>query len=52
MLNSWNMPTFYVFKHGKLVEEWNGWPSDSAALNTVRTKLQAAGILNKGPKGS
>jgi len=52
MLNNWGMPTFYIFKHGKLVEEWNGWPSDSAALKTVRIKLQAAGVLAKSSKGS
>lgn len=46
MLNSWNIPTFYVFKQGKLVEQWTGWPGNSA-LQTVREKLKAAGILDQ-----
>lgn len=52
MLDNWAMPTFYVFRHGKLIEEWSGWPGDGTALATVRTELQKAGVLSQGSKGS
>jgi hypothetical protein len=28
-INSWAMPTFYVFRDGRLLEQWQGWAPDS-----------------------
>lgn len=44
-INSWAMPTFYVFRHGHLVEKWSGWPADTG-MQTLRDKLHEAGLLN------
>lgn len=43
-LDSWAMPTFYVFHHGKLVDQWAGWPADSG-MTMLRHHLQKDGIL-------
>lgn len=41
MLASWNIPTFYVFRYGKLTGQWPGWngPDD------LRAHLRAHGLL-------
>lgn len=43
-LNSWGMPTFYVFRRGKLVDQWHGWPPDTGML-TLRKHLKRDGLL-------
>ena len=40
MLNVWDMPTFYIFEHGKLVDRWSGWSGDAGPLQTLRTRLR------------
>ncbi|HEX5340391.1 MAG TPA: hypothetical protein VFX47_05880 [Gammaproteobacteria bacterium] len=42
MLDDWLIPTFYVFRHGKLVQEWSGW--GDSGMKTLRQKLAAAGV--------
>lgn len=44
-ITSWAMPTFYIFKHGKLVDQWAGWPADTG-LTTLRQHLQENGYLD------
>lgn len=41
MLKSWAMPTFYVFRHGKLVKQWSGWPHYSTDMQTLHKNMQA-----------
>lgn len=41
MLDSWAMPTFYVFRHGQLVEKFSGWYD----LPTLKQSLREAGVL-------
>lgn len=47
MLDSWTMPTFYIFRRGKLVNRFAGWSKETgpqqlrAALRDVR-RLDAA----------
>jgi hypothetical protein len=43
MLDSWAMPTFYLFRHGKLVDRWSGWPAD-AGMQTLRRHLRKDGV--------
>lgn len=43
-LSSWAMPTFYVFKQGKLIDQWSGWPADTGVA-ILRQHLQANGVL-------
>lgn len=40
MLESWAMPTYYVFRHGREVARWNGW----LGLDALRTELSKAGV--------
>ncbi|HET6586140.1 MAG TPA: hypothetical protein VFG67_00040 [Oleiagrimonas sp.] len=42
-LDSWGMPTFYIFRHGKLVDQWHGWPADTG-MQTLRRHLRDDGI--------
>lgn len=44
MLDSWGMPTFYVFQHGNLIDTWSGWPADTG-MQTLRSHLRAANLL-------
>ncbi|MGH8216711.1 MAG: hypothetical protein ACREPZ_13595 [Rhodanobacteraceae bacterium] len=44
-LDSWAIPTFYVFRHGKLVDQWNGWPA-STGMQPLREHLRRNGLLN------
>lgn len=44
MLDSWSMPTFYLFHHGKLLARWSGWSHD-AGLETLRAQLHKADAL-------
>lgn len=46
-LDSWAMPTFYVFRHGKLVDQWAGWPADTG-MRTLRKHLERDGLLKAG----
>lgn len=43
MLDSWRMPTFYIFRHGKLVDQWNGW--GDTGMHQLRTHLRKDGLL-------
>lgn len=45
-LDSWNMPTFYIFRHGKLVDQWHGWPADTG-MQTLRRHLREDGIRSR-----
>lgn len=40
MLDSWAMPTYYVFRHGREVARWQGW----LGLDVLRTELSKAGV--------
>lgn len=40
MLDSWAMPTYYVFRHGREVAHRSGW----LELNALRTELTKAGV--------
>lgn len=44
MLDSWAMPTFYVFRRGKLVSQWDGWPSDKEGMARLHAGLDKAGV--------
>lgn len=39
-LDSWAMPTYYVFRHGREVARWHGW----LGLDTLRHELERAGV--------
>lgn len=41
MLDSWNMPTYYVFRNGRLVKKFSSWDGVSALKNS----LHEGGIL-------
>ncbi|MGA0586032.1 TlpA family protein disulfide reductase [Dyella sp. KRB-257] len=40
MLESWAMPTYYVFRHGREVARWSGW----LGLDALRAELTKAGV--------
>ncbi len=40
MLDSWAMPTYYVFRHGREVARWHGW----LGLQALRTELNKASV--------
>lgn len=40
MLESWAMPTYYVFRHGREVARWHGW----LGLDALRAELTRAGV--------
>lgn len=40
---SWNMPTFYVFRDGALLNQWSGWPADSGMADLLKG-LHDAGV--------
>lgn len=40
MLDSWAMPTYYVFRHGREVARWSGW----LGLDALRAELTNAGV--------
>ena len=42
MLDSWAMPTFYVFRHGRLVKKFDGWHD----LKTLKHSLREADVLH------
>jgi len=44
MIDSWNTPTFYFFKRGKLVAEVAGWPKEGNR-NELRRALRLVGLL-------
>lgn len=39
-LDSWAMPTYYVFRHGREVARWHGW----LGLDALRAELSKAGV--------
>ena len=41
MLDSWAMPTFYLFRHGQLVKKFSGWED----VNTLKQALREGGVL-------
>ena len=41
MLDSWAMPTFYVFRRGQLVKKFSGWYD----VKTLKHSLREAGVL-------
>jgi hypothetical protein len=41
MLDSWAMPTFYIFRHGQLVKKFSGWED----ANTLKQSLREGGVL-------
>jgi hypothetical protein len=41
MLRNWSMPTFYVFRHGRLVSRFSGWQDTDA----LKQSLRNAGVL-------
>lgn len=41
MLDSWAMPTFYVFRYGRLVKQFSGWQD----MKTLKQSLHEAGVL-------
>lgn len=45
MLDSWAMPTFYIFQHGKLVDKFSGW-SKEMEPQQLRAALRQVGLLD------
>lgn len=41
MLDDWSMPTFYVFRQGRLADKWSGHD-----MNLLRTHLRKDGLLH------
>lgn len=41
-LSDWDMPTFYVFRRGKLVDHWSGW-SAGTGMKQLREHLRRDG---------
>lgn len=44
MLDSWNIPTFHVFRDGKLIDRWQGWAAGTG-LATLREHLHRLDLL-------
>ncbi|MBN8734960.1 MAG: hypothetical protein J0H27_01695 [Xanthomonadales bacterium] len=44
MLDSWLIPTFYVFRDGQQVDRWNGWGTDG--MERLREHLHKNGLPN------
>lgn len=42
MLDSWAMPTFYIFRHGQRMKKFSGWQD----VNTLRQSLREGGVLH------
>ncbi|KGI77796.1 hypothetical protein [Oleiagrimonas soli] len=47
MLDNWAMPTFYVFRHGRLVDQWAG-----ADMPALRAHLRKDGVLSASLKSA
>jgi hypothetical protein len=45
MLDSWAMPTFYIFRNGKLVNQFSGWSKETEPQQ-LRAALHQAGLLD------
>ncbi len=43
-IRSWAMPTFHVFKDGKLLSHWDGWSADSGRAILV-AELKKSGLI-------
>lgn len=41
-LDSWTIPTYYVFRHGKLADQWSGW----FGAHDLKAHLVKAGLLD------
>lgn len=44
MLDSWLIPTFYVFRDGKRIDQWNGWGPDG--MERLKEHLRRNGLPN------
>lgn len=44
MLDSWLIPTFYVFRYGKQIDRWNGWGQDG--MERLKEHLRRNGLPN------
>jgi hypothetical protein len=42
MLDSWAMPTFYIFRHGQLVKKFSGWQD----VNALKQSLREGSVLH------
>lgn len=52
MIDSWDFPTFYFFKNGRLITKLVGWPTgaevrypDSGSVAALKTALKKLGVL-------
>lgn len=43
-LGSWDIPTFYVFRNGKQVDQWSGWGPEG--MDRLQKHLRRNGLLN------
>jgi hypothetical protein len=44
MLKSWNIPTFYVFRNGKQVDQWSGW--GTSGMGNLLSHLRKDGAID------
>jgi hypothetical protein len=44
MLKSWDIPTFYVFRHGKQVDQWSGW--GTSGMSNLVSHLREDGVID------
>lgn len=44
MLTSWDIPTFYVFRHGKQVDQWSGW--GTSGMGNLLSHLRKDGAID------
>jgi hypothetical protein len=44
MLTSWNIPTFYVFRDGKKVDQWSGW--GTRGMGNLLSHLREDGVID------
>jgi hypothetical protein len=45
MVDTRRIPTFYIFRDGKLVTQWAGWDANTG-MQTLRANLAKAGVLS------
>jgi hypothetical protein len=46
MLPDWSMPTYYVFRHGRLAKRFSGW----LGIGALKQSLRDAGLLEQPPQ--
>lgn len=44
MLKSWDIPTFYVFRDGKQIDQWSGWGTHG--MSNLVSHLRADGVIH------